>query len=82
MPLVNFLQIEADIQKSKQFQLSIMAQMLGAMLETPFLVLTVCISFHPFDFVLVTYGIDLRKCSLCDIKIAVDFADPSQPLDS
>jgi hypothetical protein len=35
------LQIEADIQKNKQFQLSIMAQLLGAVLETPFLVLTV-----------------------------------------
>ncbi|KAG0575477.1 hypothetical protein KC19_5G006600 [Ceratodon purpureus] len=35
------LQIEATIQKSKQFQLSIMAQLLGAVLESPFLVLTI-----------------------------------------
>lgn len=37
------------MQKSKQFQLSIMAQLLGAVLETPFLILTVRKSSHPFD---------------------------------
>ena len=80
--LVNLLQIEADIQKTKQFQLSIMAQWMGAMMETPFLVLTVYTSSYAFAPTLIPIGMDLEECWLCHIKMAVDFADPSQPLDS
>lgn len=67
------------MQKSKQFQLSIMAHMFGAVLESPFLILTVRKSSRPFDPPCPLLRLVLTSKS--DIKTAVDFADPSQPLD-
>lgn len=43
-----YTQIEAHIRKTKEVQVSFMAQLFGNVLESPFLILSVCTSHHSY----------------------------------